>query len=151
MALIECPECKEKVSDKAISCPHCGYPLKNGDLNIKNSDLNCEIKIELNGKICPICKSQDMINNHGSIACARCGYVLEIADKKQHDQYIEQLMKSKAKEEIIQSTIPKCPTCGSINIKKISITSRAIGAGLFGLYSKTARSQFKCDDCGYKW
>ena len=24
MALIECPECKQKISDTAISCPHCG-------------------------------------------------------------------------------------------------------------------------------
>ena len=26
--LIKCPECKLQVSDKAITCPHCGYPLK---------------------------------------------------------------------------------------------------------------------------
>lgn len=26
--LIKCPECSLQVSDKAISCPHCGYPLK---------------------------------------------------------------------------------------------------------------------------
>jgi hypothetical protein len=27
MALIECPECKASVSDKASACPKCGYPL----------------------------------------------------------------------------------------------------------------------------
>lgn len=26
--LFKCPECELQVSDKAISCPHCGYPLK---------------------------------------------------------------------------------------------------------------------------
>lgn len=26
--LIKCPECDLQVSDKALSCPHCGYPLK---------------------------------------------------------------------------------------------------------------------------
>lgn len=26
--LITCPECELPVSDKALSCPHCGYPLK---------------------------------------------------------------------------------------------------------------------------
>lgn len=26
--LVKCPECELQVSDKAISCPHCGYPLK---------------------------------------------------------------------------------------------------------------------------
>ena len=28
MALIKCPECDLQVSDKAISCPHCGYPMQ---------------------------------------------------------------------------------------------------------------------------
>lgn len=27
MALIECPECSGKVSDLALSCPHCGFPV----------------------------------------------------------------------------------------------------------------------------
>lgn len=27
MALIKCPECTHNVSDKAISCPNCGYPI----------------------------------------------------------------------------------------------------------------------------
>lgn len=27
MALIKCPECDLQVSDKAVVCPHCGYPL----------------------------------------------------------------------------------------------------------------------------
>ncbi len=27
MAIITCPECKKAVSDSAISCPNCGYPL----------------------------------------------------------------------------------------------------------------------------
>ena len=28
MALITCPECSGKVSDKAYSCPHCGFPMQ---------------------------------------------------------------------------------------------------------------------------
>ena len=46
---------------------------------------------------------------------------------------------------------PKCPTCGSANVKKISGTAKVAGAAMFGLFSKTARSQFKCENCGYKW
>lgn len=46
---------------------------------------------------------------------------------------------------------PKCPTCGSTNVKKISTVSKVAGASMFGLFSKTARSQFKCGNCGYKW
>lgn len=28
MPMINCPECKEKISDKALACPKCGYPLQ---------------------------------------------------------------------------------------------------------------------------
>lgn len=27
MALINCPECNHQISDKALSCPQCGFPL----------------------------------------------------------------------------------------------------------------------------
>jgi predicted amidophosphoribosyltransferase len=30
MALINCPECEARISDKAVACPHCGYPLATG-------------------------------------------------------------------------------------------------------------------------
>ena len=26
--LIQCPECNLQISDKALSCPHCGFPLQ---------------------------------------------------------------------------------------------------------------------------
>jgi hypothetical protein len=28
MALISCPECRRQVSDRAASCPQCGYPIR---------------------------------------------------------------------------------------------------------------------------
>ncbi len=28
MALIRCPECQREVSDQAMACPHCGYPIR---------------------------------------------------------------------------------------------------------------------------
>lgn len=27
MSLIHCPECDREISDRALSCPHCGYPM----------------------------------------------------------------------------------------------------------------------------
>lgn len=46
---------------------------------------------------------------------------------------------------------PKCPTCGSTNIEKIHTASKILGAVSLGLLSKTAKSQFVCHNCGYKW
>ncbi len=31
MPLMRCPECREQVSSRAISCPHCGYPIEGED------------------------------------------------------------------------------------------------------------------------
>jgi hypothetical protein len=28
MALTSCPKCSGQVSDRAATCPHCGYPLR---------------------------------------------------------------------------------------------------------------------------
>ncbi len=30
MALINCPECEQEVSDQAMACPHCGHPIRGG-------------------------------------------------------------------------------------------------------------------------
>ena len=37
MSLIECPDCKKEISDSAISCPSCGYPL-----NVKKQDFKIQ-------------------------------------------------------------------------------------------------------------
>lgn len=37
MALIKCPECELQVSDKALSCPHCGFPMKDSGTAGKQS------------------------------------------------------------------------------------------------------------------
>ena len=37
--LIKCPECELQVSDKAISCPHCGYPLKPQTINTLSTNI----------------------------------------------------------------------------------------------------------------
>ncbi len=38
--LIKCPECELQVSDKAIDCPHCGYPMKSDTLKRKPRNKN---------------------------------------------------------------------------------------------------------------
>lgn len=47
--------------------------------------------------------------------------------------------------------IPKCPTCNSTNIKKISGLSKAGSVAMFGIFSQKVKHQFKCNNCGYEW
>lgn len=39
MALIRCPECRQKISEHAQSCPHCGFSFKPEDLVIYKQKL----------------------------------------------------------------------------------------------------------------
>ena len=48
-------------------------------------------------------------------------------------------------------SVPKCPTCGSINIQSVSQTRRSLNRWAFGINNPTARAQFECQNCGYKW
>lgn len=59
MALIPCPECSHKISDKAEKCPNCGFPMY---LGIK----------------CPECGE---IIREGLDTCSECGYPLNLYDK----------------------------------------------------------------------
>lgn len=76
------------------------------------------------------------------------------------EKYQTSLAKQKARAEraknkesipIYQPNVPKCPTCQSTKIRKISSVRKVTGGVLFGIFSKTAFSQFECENCGYKW
>ena len=46
---------------------------------------------------------------------------------------------------------PKCPTCSSTNLKKISTTSKVVNTAVFGLFGTKRFKQFHCNNCGYEW
>lgn len=50
-----------------------------------------------------------------------------------------------------KENIPKCPTCQSQNVSKITSAKRITHGVTFGIFSKTAFSQYECKNCGYKW
>lgn len=55
------------------------------------------------------------------------------------------------KVEEANAPIPKCPTCGSTNLKKISTTSKAVNTAIWGLLGTKRHKTYHCNDCGYEW
>ena len=49
--------------------------------------------------------------------------------------------------------IPKCPTCGSTNIRRITATERGMNAVMFGVFGTKRKCQFECQNqnCKYRW
>ncbi len=39
MALQRCPECRRKISESAVLCPHCGFSFKEEDLALYRQKL----------------------------------------------------------------------------------------------------------------
>ena len=50
-----------------------------------------------------------------------------------------------------KSRVPKCPTCGSTNIRKMGGVERGVSIAAFGIFSKKINNTFKCGNCGYTW
>lgn len=52
MAMIQCPNCGETISDKAKTCVHCGYELQPLE---KEHCTECGQELEANATVCPKC------------------------------------------------------------------------------------------------
>ena len=72
--------------------------------------------------------------------------------EKEYEQRLEQAriyqVNAQAQEWLNK---PKCPTCGSTNIKKIGSIERGASIAAFGIFSKKINKTFKCSNCGYTW
>lgn len=100
MALIYCPECNEQISDKAKSCPYCGYPFvskysdkvnKQGDFLYKiiitgyrstDTEIISAVKNVLNLEI-EYSQVQSIINTNYAIAYYK--------DKEEANRIVERL------------------------------------------------------------
>ena len=121
----------------------------------------------MNLKICPICRS---LYPSDFSKCERCNEQLidnEIYKKWNDIQKSNYQKKYKSKYQTSEQTIiinkptqpsqptpqniPKCPTCGSTNVEKISTAKKAFGFALVGLFSSNLGKTMHCRNCGYKW
>lgn len=172
MALIICPECNGKVSDKASACPHCGYPINNTANSNNSFDLqliNTVSRVKAIQAIHRITnmsledakklvdsKSQIIISN---ISLEKANMYKKELEKDMIEVSIVQHSNSKEspveqiKKEPVQYNLSKCPMCGSTNIQKISDFSRASSILGFGILSKKIGKQWQCNNpkCKHLW
>lgn len=90
-------------------------------------------------KQCPQCGQ--ITNQPDTFYCPKCNVRYEKVKNNYQEYYYEEQEKN----------TPKCLTCGSTNIQKISGTKRWITTGLFGIASSNVGKTMECKNCGYKW
>ena len=101
---------------------------------------------------CPNCGRQ--YNN--IYYCMNCNYPLKPIEEVKNIKHPE--LNTMLNDNYVIGTVsdptkpaPKCPTCQSPNVEKISLTSKVVGGALFGLFSSNVRKTMHCKNCGYKW
>lgn len=167
-----CPKCglnynnKKLVTDlkKIYLCPKCGDSYSNVEYrNTSGKCTYCDTELVKTDAIwddySKIYDADDMktatrifTNEYGNFQFSDSAYddrMRKIKAEKELRKSKQKVNKSKVSSSTVN--IPKCPTCGSTNVRKISAVSKAGGMFMFGIFSKTAKSQFECKDCGYKW
>lgn len=135
------------MSKEIMYCLNCNNILSYNEEDLKqcclckqkNTVIELELTLEDWSKILKISKDIDF---------------LLAMDKLKKENIIEfnlKLSQFNSSSQQIDNNIPKCPTCNSTNIKKISTTKRLINTNLFGLASSNIGKTMQCENCGYKW
>lgn len=75
----------------------------------------------------------------------------EAAAQRMKDDAIHRERERRAQQAAAEAAKPKCPTCGSTNVKLISGGERAASIIGFGIFSKKIGKSYKCLNCKYTW
>ena len=76
---------------------------------------------------------------------------LKAEDIVEFNLKMSQFKQSSPQPQLQSDNTPKCPTCGSTNIKKISGAKRWLTTGILGLASSDVGKFMQCENCGAKW
>ena len=88
--------------------------------------------------------------------CPKCNMpLMKLSDYERLDMESNRakLQKEVERQEKVQKqqNTPKCPTCGSTNIKRITTANRAVSVLTLGILSSKIGKNYECLDCKAKW
>lgn len=130
-----CPKCGKITNVNKEQCLFCGYQMNETQYTFKEY-LNNTVDIKQKIK-------EEYIDNSPE-------FDEELAKKREKEN--EKVLRSTESCVSTQSkNIPKCPTCGSTNVNKISTTKKATGFLAVGVFSSNLGKTMECKNCGYKW
>ncbi len=169
MALINCPECNKQISNKAVSCPHCGFPMRlnfnDNKTDHERDSYNVILQSAFGNKMNAIKGVKSIF--HVGLAEAK-----DIVDKApsvlKRNTSFEDANKIKVELEAYGATIVivpydanedeslllkqyetneiHCPHCGST-----AITTGQRGFSFLTGFLGSNKTVNRCGKCGYSW
>jgi ribosomal protein S27AE len=150
MALIKCPECGKEVSDKALTCIHCGCPLVEKNHCIINGvDVDCSFLFDPKYEDIEI--KELIMMEKTNLDAGIADKIVEEWSKKGEIPPVFNGKISTYEEESRQAMERinnqlHCPKCGST-----SITTGARGVNWFWGFIGANKTVNRCGKCGYTW
>ena len=151
--------CNQEIGSRCWQCDDGVFIAANIDSEIADAEVTEEYKKTHNGDYPSIEESDEMLREkyfYGKLDSEVSKATVEKRKYWESPEGIEEQNRITdqwyAKQNAQKfSTGPKCPTCGSTNIRKISTGERMVSVGILGLFSKKINKSFKCNSCGYTW
>lgn len=130
--------------------------------------IDCESSSKNEKSFCEKCNSTNVVDITGSnisigdilmlkeISCNK-DFLQAMIELKEKDiiEYTAKLSQFKSQvnqqTQQINNNKPKCPTCGSTKLSKVSTISKAGSVALWGLFSQKVKKNWHCGNCGYEW
>lgn len=100
----------------------------------------CNSNIDDDATMCPYCKAE-----YNRFDGEQTNHVEKFLEKHPNGRTTP-IWKREEKQIII-----KCPTCNSMNTKKITSKTRFNSIFFLGIFSNKINKSFECKNCGYTW
>ena len=141
-------------------CKSCGYEepiiMTMEEMREFENSLNTPEKESKNDKVKPVVSTADL-QSHEALR-EKYVYPSEHFSKKAYNDMLEYDRKERKRLQEYWDTAgrseqpkPKCPTCGSTDLRKVSVGAKAASVGLFGIFGQKVKKTWHCNSCGYEW
>lgn len=146
-----CPNCNHNFSMEFDTCVYCGTPLiEQEKLNEADDSSTKNISAMTDQEILDTYKDYKERLIQQGVVKNDADFIRGIRQNN-YDKRILQMGYEIAKTKHNEGNVPKCPTCGSTHVYKISTTAKAANIVLFGVFGTKRYKTFHCDNCGYEW
>jgi len=146
-----CPKCKMNFSDEFDECIYCGEDLKDGIIETEDTVSEKSISELSDAEILE--KYSDYrkrIEKQTGRQMTDFEFLSGIMEARR-DSLNHQAETYFASNKEANVSKPKCSTCQSENIQKISAMTKAGSVALWGIFSQKVKKQWHCNSCGSEW
>ena len=143
-----CPKCKMNFSDEFDECIYCGEDLKDGIIETEDTVSEKSISKLSDAEILE--KYSDYrkrIEKQTGRQMTDFEFLSGIMEARR-DSVNHQAETYFASNKEANVSKPKCSTCQSENIQKISTMTKAGSVALWGIFSQKIKKQWHCNSCG---